>query len=564
MPNSPAQFTANISAKNFASRFRILILLTWNLPPVVGLAFIVFIGVLSLEELTAILQSPLEPAYIVLWIIFTLWYFPRYTRPIRDYLENDTYSETLAAAAMVCLRGFPLRYWGLFLVYLVIAPATVIYSAELYTDYIGKSIDWFRIELIALIVSIIVGLPIFFLIMDLFGKAISGIPLQRPFVSLKLKVFLIGALTPLLIDTMLIQYYWTRTGYFSTETFIVWILLEALAIGGSLIFVRSISQSLMPLQTIFKAKEDLNELNLSRLYPQSTDELGVLSNDYRELLEKLRQSRQRFFFHRQHTPLGVVEFDTNLKITEWNPAAEKIFGYRSHEVLGQNGMELLVPADKRLPMKSVWDHLVSDTGGTHSINENITRDGRIILCKWDNTTLLDERGNIIGVASLVEDITDRAEQENALRKQSKTLEDIVNERTLHLVEAKEEALRANSAKSEFLSRMSHELRTPMNAVLGFAQILELDRGLDDKHREHINEILKAGQHLMHLINEMLDLSRIESGKLHITVSEVLLDKSIEESLSIITPLAKEHGINIKYDTHIERYETRARFKSTEY
>jgi hypothetical protein len=87
----------------------------------------------------------------------------------------------------------------------------VIKAAEFRTDFVSTPYGWFRIELAALIVSIIVGLPIFFLIFDLFGQALGGMNLVRPIVTIRTKVFLIGALVPLLIDAMLVQYYWTRT-----------------------------------------------------------------------------------------------------------------------------------------------------------------------------------------------------------------------------------------------------------------------------------------------------------------------------------------------------------------
>jgi len=103
-----------------------------------------------------------------------------------------------------------------------------------------------------------------------------------------LKVFLIGALVPLLVDTMLVQYYWASTGYFTAETFGVWLLLEVLAIAGSLIFVRSFGQSLRPLQQVIGLRTSLLDMDLSRLASQSTDELGVLTEEFRKLLEDLK------------------------------------------------------------------------------------------------------------------------------------------------------------------------------------------------------------------------------------------------------------------------------------
>jgi len=112
-------------------------------------------------------------------------------------------------------------------------------------------------------------------------------------------------------------------------------------------------------------------------------------------------------------------------------------------------------------------------------------------------------------------------------------------------QAKEYAEKANQAKSVFISSMSHELRTPMNAVLGFAQLLEYDDVLDKHQKESVNEILTAGNHLLELINEVLELSVIESGKLELSIDSVLLSVVIDESLKLISPLADNRGISIQ-------------------
>ena len=277
---------SNLSAAEFRRRFRWLILYTWSIPPVFGLGFIVLIGVLTPAQILGILTTPLEPAYILGWLAFAMWFLLRQVRPVAAWLDRKPSSSPQAALAAV--RRFPLLYWATFLVYLAIAPASVIFAAELYTDFVAAPVDWFRIELVALIVSIIVGLPIFFRLFDLFGRALGGLELKHPIVTVRTKVFLIGALVPLLIDTMLVQYFWTRTGYFTFETFGVWALLEVLAIGGSLIFAHSFGQSLAPLQMLIGAPRPLPSPSIAALAARSTDELGVLTGDYRRLLAELR------------------------------------------------------------------------------------------------------------------------------------------------------------------------------------------------------------------------------------------------------------------------------------
>lgn len=113
--------------------------------------------------------------------------------------------------------------------------------------------------------------------------------------------------------------------------------------------------------------------------------------------------------------------------------------------------------------------------------------------------------------------------------------------------ARAAADKANHAKSEFLSRMSHELRTPLNAVLGFAQVLEMDE-LDDDQKESVSQINKAGQHLLELINEVLDLSRIEAGRLSLSIEPVNWSDALDECMTLIRPLAAEREISILSQT----------------
>jgi len=141
------------------------------------------------------------------------------------------------------------------------------------------------------------------------------------------------------------------------------------------------------------------------------------------------------------------------------------------------------------------------------------------------------------------DVTERKEAAASLQQLNEALEQRVQSRTAELLKAKNEAERANDSKSEFLSRMSHELRTPLNAILGFGQLLELS-AQDAKQHRQVGHILSAGKHLLSLINEILDLSRVESGQMTLSLEPVPLAELIEESLALVRPLAEAHGVRL--------------------
>ena len=129
---------------------------------------------------------------------------------------------------------------------------------------------------------------------------------------------------------------------------------------------------------------------------------------------EFRQSQQRLRMHIEHTPLAVVEWDLDFRVASWNPSAEKIFGYTREEAVGRNG-EFIVPSQWRPQVGQVWQKLLQQEGGSRNTNNNVTKDGRTICCEWYNTPLVDENGRVLGVASLVHDVTERERAEAKFR-----------------------------------------------------------------------------------------------------------------------------------------------------
>lgn len=144
------------------------------------------------------------------------------------------------------------------------------------------------------------------------------------------------------------------------------------------------------------------------------------------------------------------------------------------------------------------------------------------------------------------DITERKRSEDRLKQLNDELERRVAERTSALLDAKNEAERANQSKSEFLSRMSHELRTPLNAILGFGQLLALAES-DPVRHGHVQQILGGGKHLLDLINEVLDLARVESGKMSVSLEAVSVADLVQECVALVQPQAQLRRVSVLAD-----------------
>lgn len=265
----------------------------------------------------------------------------------------------------------------------------------------------------------------------------------------------------------------------------------------------------------------------------------------------------------------IVQIDTEQNVVSINQKGCDVLGYLREEIIGKNWFDHFVPESAREATRGGFHLLLAGKNSQmdYFTNPVSTRNGGEPLIEWRNSILYDENGHILGTLSAGQDITERMAGETALKKAHTELEQRVVERTgdllianehlkreiterqqtqEQLLRAKDEAENASKEKSEFLSRMSHELRTPLNAILGFAQIMEANNkeSLSPEQINCLKQILKGGHHLLSLINEVLNLSTVESGNLEITLESIRVCSIVDETLTLILPLAEQYRVSI--------------------
>jgi PAS domain S-box-containing protein len=242
--------------------------------------------------------------------------------------------------------------------------------------------------------------------------------------------------------------------------------------------------------------------------------------------EELRSSERFLDSVLENLPNMVFVKDADeLRFVRVNRAEEELVGSPREDLLGKSDHDLFPHGSADAFVQK--DREVLASGGVVDIPEEtiVTANKGSRILHTRKIAIRDEHGEPRYLLGISEDITDRKLAERAATA------------------ARAEAERANQAKSEFLSRMSHELRTPLNAVIGFGQLLQLD-DMDARQSEAVEQILKAGRHLLHLINEVLDISRIESGTMSLSLEPVHLGSVLAEALSLIRPLADEADVRL--------------------
>ncbi len=238
----------------------------------------------------------------------------------------------------------------------------------------------------------------------------------------------------------------------------------------------------------------------------------------------------------------IVTTDTKGRVVEFNKGASRILGYSKEEVIGRKAEKFWVQPEER---HEILRMLESAGYVSNYETQLIAKDGRVVDVSLTLSYILSSKKGILGTVGISKDITEKKKLERAieernleLRELNEKLEEKVIERTRELEKANRELERSSKLKSQFIATMSHELRTPLNSILGFSELLmdEVFGTLTEKQKRHVTNIHNSGSHLLHLINNILDIAKIESGKMELHYEGFAVRQAISEVETVIRPL----------------------------
>jgi PAS domain S-box-containing protein len=258
--------------------------------------------------------------------------------------------------------------------------------------------------------------------------------------------------------------------------------------------------------------------------------VGIDSSPRKLVEEQLRRAEESFrLMVDSVTDCALVMLDTHGRVASWNSGAQRINGYRADEIVGQHFSRFFPreEVDRGLPQRDLT--VAADNGRFEDEGWRLRKDGSSFRANVVYTAVRNPNGSMRGFAMLTRDLTERRVVETELK------------------DARLVAERASLAKSEFLSSLSHELRSPLNAILGFAQLLESDSPPPRPGQsENIAQILQEGWHLLKLVDEILDLAKVESRQISLSREPVSLAEVLQECRTSIEPQAQQRGIQVTF------------------
>lgn len=309
----------------------------------------------------------------------------------------------------------------------------------------------------------------------------------------------------------------------------------------------------------------LTDLTSRRESERAVEELTAQEKEAQSTVREYQRFRELL----EAAPDAIIEVDSGGRIVLLNRVTEQLFGYYREELLGAP-VEILIPSEARSGhrqhRRNYWERPATRPMGTGLRLEGQRKDGSRFPVEISLSPVKFDGG--FRVSAIIRDVSERKLAEEQLRAVQAAYTEELASKNRELEARNAQVEQANRLKSEFLSGMSHELRTPLHTIIGFAELLEeeLEGPLNEKQHRFIGHIHRDSQHLLALINDVLDLSKIESGRLELQREVFSLAEAVEDAVSSIRPRATAKSIQLTVVSpgNLEIFADRLRFKQILY
>jgi diguanylate cyclase (GGDEF)-like protein/PAS domain S-box-containing protein len=454
---------------------------SFALVPFFGYGIAAYFGMVSLSQLLA---WPVGPTLLLIYSGLLLWmirHFRRLLLPVIKQQQSQSESADLPQILGQNLQGYADSYWSFFLLYALIIP-TVQHWYGVYPAASSPYVSLLQFILLQLVVVILFGMPGYLHSLSLLGRTTQYAGLNQIHISMKSKMLLIGGYIPLLGTAVLLKYYWWQTGFLSTDIIVAWGLMGLIAFTVTFLAIRSLSQSLAPVQEVISSSGASNYLDLSRrMRPRSIDEIGYLIQTLGKVFHRLGEQESHMHAIVDNAAEGIIVVNHIGEIETFNPAAERLFGYSVHDIRGRS-LSWLLPslALDKLTLPSYAEEM--ELEGLHSSSALIPLSLRASKMQMDGQTYF---------TLMVADISERKATEKMLLEAEARYRDLVE--TAHdlvwSMDAEGHWTYLNDAVSRIYGYTAHEMLHHHFSEFQAPESAERDRA--------VHAALMRGEEILH-------------------------------------------------------------------
>jgi PAS domain S-box-containing protein len=326
------------------------------------------------------------------------------------------------------------------------------------------------------------------------------------------------------------------------------LVIKLFALLAAILCVQYVTLRKIIIQPLTELKEWVRSISSGQLPPvpemRRCEEIEVLATSFSEMAGRLTNIHNLLRSVMDNTFQLQGLLSPEGKLVDVNETALQMIGVSKETVIGRDFWDTPWWSHDQIVTERVRQAVARAAAGEFVRNESehLDASGKLHNIDFSIKPVFDTDGNIIYLLPEGRDITDRKNAEQELERYSNHLEVMIEERTSELLLARDAADAANQAKSMFLANMSHEIRTPMNAVLGFAQLLERDPSLSLAARDKVATIMKSGDHLLAIINDILEMSRIEAGRVEMRSESVDMHALLDDLSAMFRLRAEGKGL----------------------